>query len=510
MAKSSASGRQGGTETLPPSDVAAEEAVLGAAMLDPGACAEVLGRLAAEDLYRPAHRTVYQAIRSLHSQGRRPDVVTVGSELQAVGALPDVGGAPFLHTLTAAVPTVAQAGSYIEIVAGLARRRRLIDAGHQLVQLGREETDPNRATTLARGLLAGVEGRGDGSGAVRLRIADLDETLVSVDKAGPPRWLIKELWPADAYGVLAAEDKAGKTWAQLDLAVSVAKGVPWLGRFDCPTPGPVLLFLGEGGERAMVRRLRAIAEHKRLGAAGLAIRWCFRVPRLRNGEDLAVIQAELSTHPARLVVLDPLYLAVDGAKGSDLYEMGAALAAIQGICQDAGSALAVVTHWNKTGEGRGAKRISGVGPGAWGRVLASAGVDQRRTEPDGTSNVVLAFEVTGGELADTSFRVRRRVRATDPADLGSPLAYTVEVLEPSQPAGDQLSPAARRVLEALREGGEMQSVQHIGDRTASDGQGKPLRRPTIQHRLVELELLGLAKGTEVVRGQPRYWSAVTP
>jgi hypothetical protein len=92
-----------------------------------------------------------------------------------------------------------------------------------------------------------------------------------------------------------------------------------------------------------------------------------------------------------------------------------------------------VTHWNKTGEGRGAKRISGVGPGAWGRVLCSAAVAHRTTSPDGASTVVLAFEVIGGELADTAFRVRRRVWAADPADLASPLHYTVEVLADDPP-----------------------------------------------------------------------------
>ena len=92
---------------------------------------------------------------------------------------------------------------------------------------------------------------------------------------------------------------------------------------------------------------------------------------------------ELAAHPAALVIVDPLYLAVAGAAtGADLYGMGAVLAGIQAVCQHAGAALVVVTHWNKTGEGRGAKRISGVGPGAWGRVLASVGTTQAAFEPD--------------------------------------------------------------------------------------------------------------------------------
>jgi AAA domain len=225
--------------------------------------------------------------------------------------------------------------------------------------------------------LAGSPGRG-------LVVEDLAAVLARVQAAGPPAWLIQGVWPRDAYGVFAAEDKAGKTWAILDLACSVAAGVPWLGHFPCPASGPVLVFLGEGGERAMVRRLAAICAHKHLDLNGLAaqrrLRLCFRVPKLTSGEELQAVAAELAEHPAALVVLDPLYLAVAGAaSGADLYAMGAVLAGIQGVCQQAGAALVVVTHWNKTGEGRGAKRISGVGPGAWGRVLASAGVAYRTT-----------------------------------------------------------------------------------------------------------------------------------
>jgi AAA domain len=371
------------------------------------------------------------------------------------------------------------------------------------------EVFPLHPPTAASGLAA-QPGRG-------LLVEDLGAVLDRVDHAGPPGWLVEGLWPADAYGVLAAEDKAGKTWAILDLAVSVAAGHSWLGAYRCPQAGRVLVFLGEGNQRAIVRRLRAICAHKHLQVEELAarIRLCFRVPRLTSGADLTAVAGELAASPAALVILDPLYLAVGTAgAGADLYAMGAVLSAIQGVCQQAGAALVVVTHWNKTGEGRGAKRISGVGPGAWGRVLASAAVAHRTTSPDGASTVVLAFEVIGGELADTAFRVRRRVWAEDPTDLASPLHYTVEVLADEPPAGDdaddsrELLPSRRLVLTALRAGGPMQTVKQLGDHTAA--QGHQLKKRTIQEALTELEERGLAVGTDAASGLARYWSPASP
>jgi hypothetical protein len=363
----------------------------------------------------------------------------------------------------------------------------------------------------------GPTGLGARPGPRGLVIEDLADVLARVDAAGPPTWLIQGIWPRDAYGVFAAEDKAGKTWAILDLAISVAAGTPWLGHFPCPPAGRVLVFLGEGGERAMIRRLRAVAAHKHVDLEELAearlLRLCFRVPTLTSGEDLAAVEAELAGRPAALVVIDPLYLAVGhGATGANLYAMGAVLSAIQGVCQQAGAALVVVTHWNKTGDGTGVQRISGVGPGAWGRVLASAGVAHRATDPTtGASTVVLGVELRGGELADQAFRVRRRVWADDPADLASPLHYTVEVLPDQEQGGDPaatgLHQSRQWVLAALRDGGPLQTVKQLGDRLAA--QGHPLKKRTLQHALEELETAGLAEGTQEGSGRPGYWSAAT-
>jgi hypothetical protein len=354
--------------------------------------------------------------------------------------------------------------------------------------------------------------------AAELVVWSFGEVAARVAAAGEPRWLIQGLWPADAYGVLAAQEKAGKTWAALDLAVSVACGLPWLDHFACPTPGPVLVFLGEGGERAMVRRIQAIATNKgaRLDQLADRLRLCFRVPRLAApgaGTELAAIQAELRAHPASLVILDPLYLAAAGASGSSLYDMGAVLQAVQGVCQAVGCALLVVTHWNKTGDGKGADRISGAGPAAWARVICSVSIDYRGSDEDGASKVLLGFELIGGEIADTRFRVRRRVRAEDPADLGSPLSYSVEVLaaddsEPTDPAAAGLSPSRQWVLIALRAGGGFQTVRQLGDRLAEAG--RPLKPRTIQTALGELDAAGLASGSEEGNGRVRYWSPATP
>ena len=72
----------------------------------------------------------------LYSRGEPADAITVAAELQRRGELARLGGAPYLHTLIAAVPTAANAGYYAEIVAEKAVLRRLVSAGTQVVQWG--------------------------------------------------------------------------------------------------------------------------------------------------------------------------------------------------------------------------------------------------------------------------------------------------------------------------------------------------------------------------------------
>jgi replicative DNA helicase len=141
-------------ERVPPHNVEAEESVLGSMLLSKDAIAEVLELLREEDFYRPAHRTVFRSVLELYGHGDAVDAVTVQEELRRNGSLADIGGAPFLHTLVASVPTAANATYYARIVKEAGVLRRLIDVGTQIVQLGFETPqDTERAVDIAESLV---------------------------------------------------------------------------------------------------------------------------------------------------------------------------------------------------------------------------------------------------------------------------------------------------------------------------------------------------------------------
>lgn len=120
----------------PPQDMAAEQSVLGGMLLSKDAIADVLERLRPGDFYRPVHQNIYDAILDLYGRGEPADAVTVAAELDRRGLLRRVGGAPYLHTLIATVPTAANAGYYAGIVSEKALLRRLVEAGTRVVQYG--------------------------------------------------------------------------------------------------------------------------------------------------------------------------------------------------------------------------------------------------------------------------------------------------------------------------------------------------------------------------------------
>jgi replicative DNA helicase len=121
---------------MPPQDGDAEQSVIGSMLISKDAIADVNEQIKGTDFYRPAHETIYDAIVELYGRGEPADPVTVAAELQRRGELVKVGGAPYLHTLSASVPIAANAGYYAEIVREKAILRRLVDAGTKIAQMG--------------------------------------------------------------------------------------------------------------------------------------------------------------------------------------------------------------------------------------------------------------------------------------------------------------------------------------------------------------------------------------
>ncbi|WP_285733241.1 replicative DNA helicase [Nocardiopsis sp. ATB16-24] len=127
---------EGGYERTPPHDIQAEQSVLGGMLLSKDAITQVVEIIRSADFYRPAHQIIYDSIVDLFSRGEPVDAVSVNAELTKRGEAARVGGALYLHTLTEAIPTAANAGYYAKIVSDRAILRRLVEVGTRIAQIG--------------------------------------------------------------------------------------------------------------------------------------------------------------------------------------------------------------------------------------------------------------------------------------------------------------------------------------------------------------------------------------
>ncbi len=121
---------------VPPQNIEAEEYVLGAMLLAPGAIGAVSEICRAEDFYRQSHGRIYRAALALYGRGEPVDAITLTDELDKLGELEEVGGRSRIHELAALVPASANAGHYARIVHEMATLRGLITCGQEIADLG--------------------------------------------------------------------------------------------------------------------------------------------------------------------------------------------------------------------------------------------------------------------------------------------------------------------------------------------------------------------------------------
>jgi replicative DNA helicase len=123
---------------VPPQNLEAEEAVLGAMLLSETAIGAVTEILDANDFYRGSHGTIYRTCLALWAKGEPVDAITLANELEERGELEQIGGTSRVAELAALVSATANVEHYARIVKETATLRGLIRAGQEIARLGRE------------------------------------------------------------------------------------------------------------------------------------------------------------------------------------------------------------------------------------------------------------------------------------------------------------------------------------------------------------------------------------
>ena len=128
-------------DRVPPQNIDAEQAVLGAMLIKKEAIAEVSQILRPEDFYRDAHKIVYEAMLTLFNKNEPADIVTVSDYLNNENLMEKVGGVTFITALANTVPTAANVTYHAKIVREKADLRNLINTATDIAGMAYESSD---------------------------------------------------------------------------------------------------------------------------------------------------------------------------------------------------------------------------------------------------------------------------------------------------------------------------------------------------------------------------------
>ncbi len=129
---------EGNFQNVPPHDDVAEQGVLSSMFLDKEAVAVALEILRADDFYRPDNKVVFEAAEELFFSGVPVDVITIKNKLEEKQVFEQIGGLPFIISISTAVGSSVNVKHYARIVEEKSLLRRLIQTAGEVSQISYE------------------------------------------------------------------------------------------------------------------------------------------------------------------------------------------------------------------------------------------------------------------------------------------------------------------------------------------------------------------------------------
>lgn len=184
-----------------PQSEAAEMAVLGSILLEPGLLHEISQVIKVGDFYKDSHKKIYAAMFSLHEEGKDIDIVTLSNALKIEGILDAVGGTSYLTELYDAVPSAANGVTYAHIIKDKSAKRQLIAISERISQEAQAE-EKNSALLL-----------------------DEAESEIYMLKQQTEPTSLKQVgeFVAEAYDKIGKEEKGIPTFIELDKLIGGLK-----------------------------------------------------------------------------------------------------------------------------------------------------------------------------------------------------------------------------------------------------------------------------------------------
>ena len=242
----------------------AEQAVLGALMIQPTALSKIKDWLSESDFYRRDHQVIYRAVSELIGRGDAVDAVTLGDWFEENGLTELIGGRGYLTDLDQATPSAANIVAYAEIVVEKSRLRTAIDIGERLTgEALRGGVDPQTLIAQVRADLKQLNARHAKldplSAALSSMLAPFSaEELSDASIPHPHAFQAAEvgMFPVGEVTLIAAQGREGKTFCEIGFSTAFVRNK----RLGGLTPTPersVVIYSAEDDRKQYARKVAA-------------------------------------------------------------------------------------------------------------------------------------------------------------------------------------------------------------------------------------------------------------
>ncbi len=226
--------QDGKIQRIPPQNIDAEEAILGAILTNPICFTKIADMIKPQSFYKPANKYIFEAIVELFAKNHAIDIVTVSEKLNESDKLEMIGGRAYINDLALNAITTANIEYYARIVQEKAIKRELINAGSEIVEMAYDNTTTEETLDNAEKLIFNIAQQKTSSDLVSVK----DLVLTSYEQisyryehrgelTGVPTGfydfdnMTSGLQKSDLI-ILAARPSMGKTALALNIAQNVA------------------------------------------------------------------------------------------------------------------------------------------------------------------------------------------------------------------------------------------------------------------------------------------------
>lgn len=245
-------------ENVPPQDIEAEQAVLGAIFLDAEALVEAMAQIEPQDFYRRAHQIVFRSMIALNDRNENIDIITLKSQIESENTLEDVGGISYLTELSQVTPTASGVAHYAKIVKDKSTLRELIQAATKIVKEGySQEGSVEEIVEAAEKGILNVSEKRNSTGFQAIsdvlnstmehidRLSQQNEEITGLPTGYPELDKMTAGLQPEELIILAARPAVGKTAFALNIAQNIGTR----------TDRSVAIFSLEMGAESLVNRM---------------------------------------------------------------------------------------------------------------------------------------------------------------------------------------------------------------------------------------------------------------